>query len=332
MRWLSRLLGDPRTVNPSREDPRAAASAHAETVPAPPRASWAFEEGALIAPGRRVMRALGGGSRCEVFLVWDERVFSLLVAKILRPDQVQDEHARRDLAREADLLRRLAHPALVRGFGAVLEGPHPHVLMEHVEGPTLGTLVKRFGALALEQLLPLTLHVVAVLQYLAREGVVHLDVKPGNIVMSAPPRLIDLSIARPVERAARVRGLLGTDAYMAPEQCDPAARPGVIGPATDVWGLGATLHHAAAGRVPFPREPGAEKSADPALRFPQLFRDPDPLPSSLPASLSALVQRMLAREAADRPTPEEVATALEPLVVGAPDRPRWSRRRGLVGR
>jgi serine/threonine protein kinase len=314
-------------------DPAPASPAAGEApAPAPERASWGFEEGALIAPGRRVLKPLGGGNRCEVFLVWDERIFSLLVAKVLRPDQVEDEQARHDLEREAELLARLGHPTLVRGFGAALEGAHPHVLMEHVEGPTLGALVKRFGALALEQLLPLTLHVVAVLHYLAGEGVVHLDVKPGNIVMSAPPRLIDLSIARTVERAARLRGIMGTDAYMAPEQCDPSARPGQVGPATDVWGLGATLHHAAAGTVPFPREPGASRSADPAARFPQLARDPEPLPSHLPEALSALVRRMLAHEAADRPTPEEVAASLEPLVVGVPERPRWSRRRGFLPR
>jgi serine/threonine protein kinase len=320
----------PRFVRPGDGD-LGPASPPAQETSAPGRASWGFEEGALIAPGRRVLKALGGGNRCEVFLVWDERVFSLLVAKVLRPDQVGDEHARHELAHEAELLARLGHPTLVRGFGSVLEGPHPHVLMEHVEGPTLGSLVKRHGALALEQLLPLTLHVVAVLHYLAEEGVVHLDVKPGNIVMSTPPRLIDLSIAQTVERAARLRGIMGTDAYMAPEQCDPTARPGLIGPAADVWGLGASLHHAAAGRVPFPREPGARESDDPTVRFPQLVRDPDPLPTHLPGALSTLVLRMLAREPADRPTPDEVAAALEPLVVEVPDRPRWSRRRGLAG-
>jgi serine/threonine protein kinase len=321
-------------VKPGAGDSGAPASAPAREPPepSPDRPSWGFEEGALIAPGRRVLKPLGGGNRCEVFLVWDERIFSLLVAKVLRPDQVEDERARHDLAREAELLERLRHPTLVRGFGAVLDGPLPHVLMEHVEGPTLDTLVKRFGALALEQLLPLTLHVVAALRYLAVEGVVHLDVKPGNIVMSAPPRLIDLSIARTVERAARLRGIMGTDAYMAPEQCEPSSRPGVIGPATDVWGLGATLHHAAAGRVPFPRESGAGRSADPAVRFPQLARDPEPLPPRLPGALSGLVLRMLAREAADRPTPEDVAASLEPLVVEVPDHLRWSRRRGLVPR
>ena len=61
------------------------------------RASWEFEQGAEIAPGRTVLRDLGGGTRYEVFLVWDARMFSICVAKVLRPDHVDDERALRDL-------------------------------------------------------------------------------------------------------------------------------------------------------------------------------------------------------------------------------------------
>lgn len=218
------------------------------------RASWDFEPGTSIAEGRSVVRPLGGGSRYEVYLVWDERMFVLAVAKILRPDQTDDERARRELRREAELLAHLQHPVLVRGFGAVVDGPFPHILLEHLEGWTLRRLIKRECALPLEQSLPLALHVAASLHYLAASGVVHLDVKPSNIVMGVPPRLIDLSIARSLESAAGLRVPIGTDAYMAPEQCAPESQTwsGQIGPPADVWGLGATLYHAVTGRLPFP--------------------------------------------------------------------------------
>src|SRR5918998_4102711 len=130
-------------------------------------ASWEFEPGAEIAPGRSVLRSLGGGSRYEVFVVWDEKLFAPVAAKVLRPDQVEEERALRDLRREAELLERLAHPVLVRGFDAVLGGPYPHVLIEHLEGPTLRRLVKRGGPLPPEQLLPLIVHVAAALHYMA---------------------------------------------------------------------------------------------------------------------------------------------------------------------
>ena len=159
-------------------------------------ASWELAEGEAIAPDRIALKPLGGGNRYEVYLVWDERLYSLAVAKLLRPDQADDEKALRDLGEEAEVLRALAHPVLIRSFDAVLEGPRPHVLIEHLEGPSLRRLIKRGGALPLEQALPLALHVAGALQYMAQAGYVHLDVKPDNIVMGVPPRLIDLSIAR----------------------------------------------------------------------------------------------------------------------------------------
>jgi eukaryotic-like serine/threonine-protein kinase len=300
-----------------------AQDAQKEPKPEPPR--WNLEGGTPIGEGRWVLERLGGGSRYEVYLVWDDRLFALMVAKILRPDQTEDARALRELRREAEVLERLAHPVLVRGFGAVLDGPYPHVLLEHLEGPTLRRLIKRHGALPVEQLLPLTLHVAAVLHYLASESMVHLDVKPDNIVMGIPPRLIDLSIARSVESAARLRAAIGTDAYMAPEQCDPESWAGSIGPATDVWGLGATLYHAATGRLPFPRPSGARESEDPIVRFPQLVNEPAPLPKDVPALLGDLIQKMLAKNTAERPAACELASALEPLVAALPSRLTVSR-------
>ena len=290
------------------------------------KASWGFEEGALLSPGRSVLKAIGGGSRFEVFLVWDERLFALMVAKVLRPDQAEDERALRELKRESELLDRLAHPVIVRGFDAVLEGPHPHLLIEHLEGPTLRALLKRGGPLPLQQLLPLALHVAAAIHYLEQEEVVHLDVKPDNIVMGVPPRLIDMSVARTFERARRLSGTVGTDAYMSPEQCDTDSRPGQVGPPADVWGLGATLFHAVAGKVPFPRAKGARESGDLHVRFPQLAQDPGELPGNTPPALAELLLSALRKEPAERPSAAEFATGLEPLVAELPRKLTLGRR------
>jgi serine/threonine protein kinase len=291
------------------------------------RPTWGLEEGDAIAPGRTVLRRLGGGRRYEVFLVWDDHRLAVMVAKVLRPDQADDPHALRELGREAETLMRLGHPVVVRGFDAVVEGPFPHVLTEHLEGPTLQALLERHGPVGLEQLLPLGLHVASALHYIAAEGMVHLDVKPDNIVMGAPPRLIDFSVARGVEAAARVSRPVGTDSYMAPEQC-AAGKEGTpaIGPAADVFGLGATLHHALTGDRPFPRAPGARDACEPEVRFPQLVRGPSALPRRTPRALGELLVAMLAAEPAARPSAAEVAAALEPVVADLPRRLMLSRR------
>jgi eukaryotic-like serine/threonine-protein kinase len=282
----------------------------------PEESSWGLREGDEIAPGRSVVRDLGGGRRFEVMLVWDEHLFALTVAKVLRPRYAESERALRELAEEADALGRLRHPVIVRGFDAVLEGPYPHVLIEHLEGPSLRSLIRRHGALALEQALPLCAHVAAALHYMAGMGIVHLDVKPDNVIMGVPPRLIDLSIATRLEDLDAITSPVGTDAYMPPEQCDPSR--GGIGPASDVWGLGATLYHAVAGEVPFPREREARSSEDPHVRFPQLDGAPRPLAREVPPALRELIGATLSPAPRDRPAASEVALALEPLVAELP--------------
>jgi eukaryotic-like serine/threonine-protein kinase len=281
--------------------------------------SWAFEEGDEIAPGRVVLKTIGGGNRYEVCLVWDESLLALGVAKVLRPDQATEEKALRDLMREVEALESLAHPVLVRSFGAILDGPRPHVLIEHLEGPSLRRLIRRDGAIGLEQLLPLAVHVAGALQYMANSGYVHLDVKPDNIVMGVPPRLIDLSIARTLERAAKTDGPIGTDPYMPPEQCVGESRGTRIGPAADAWGLGATLFHAVSGEKPFPTGAGDE-------RFPQLEQDPRELSPQVPGALRALIAELLDRDPTRRPSCSEVVERLEPLVAELPRKISLTRR------
>jgi serine/threonine protein kinase len=279
-------------------------------------ASWSFAERDEIAPGRRAVRLLGGGRRYEAYLAWDENLRALVVVKVLRPDQVGDTGALAGLRSEAALLRRLAHPGLVRSFGGALEGPRPHLVLEFIEGPRLSTLSRRYG-LSLEQVLPLALNLAAVLHYLAQERVLHLDVKPRNVVMGGSPRLIDLSVALPLDRVGDLRRPVGTDAYMAPEQCDPD-RFGELGPPADVWGLGATVHEVLTGARSF--EPVAGE------RFPQLRRAPRPLPPEVSAELAAAVMACLEPRPADRPAAGELADVLEPL-AGALPPPRLGRFR-----
>jgi eukaryotic-like serine/threonine-protein kinase len=235
---------------------------------------------------------------------------------VVRPDQVGDEGALRGLRREYRLARSLDHPVLVRAFDLVEDGPRPHLVLEHLDGPRLSSLLRRHGPLPPQQLLPLGIEVASALHYLHREDVVHLDVKPSNIIMGAPPRLIDLSIARPVEAAARLDYTVGTDRYLAPEQADPP-HSGVPGPPADVFGLGATLFEAHAGYRPF-EDGSTDPGASPAERWPQLRLDPRPLPDTTPDELAKPLLACLEHDPANRPTAAELAEAFEPLMAALP--------------
>jgi eukaryotic-like serine/threonine-protein kinase len=291
-----------------------------------PARSWDLAEGDEIALGRSALTRLGGGHHYEAYLAFDERLHAIVVAKLVRPHLVDDPHTLAGLEAEAAMLDRLDHPVIVRAFDAVVDGPRPHLVLEHLEGPRLSTLIRRYGPLPPEQLIPLALQLCSAIHYLGEEGVVHLDLKPANTIMSGPPRLIDLSVALGLEGAARLDRPIGTDSYMAPEQCDPV-RLGPVGTPADVWGLGATLYRAATGERAFP---GAVKdSREPAERWPQLT-GPPPAPDPLPGQVAEPILACLRADPAERPRPAEVAESLEPVLRAQAKprlsglKPRWS--------
>jgi serine/threonine-protein kinase len=275
------------------------------------RDSWELRGGDEIAPGLTALQLLGGGTRYEAFLAFDDGLHHATVVKVLRPDRIEDEGAIRGLRAEADVLSSLNHPAIARLLRDGTEDERPHIVLELVEGPRLSTLIRRFGPLETEQAAPLAVEVASALHYLHGLGVVHLDVKPKNLIMGAPPRLIDLSIARSFRDAGSLKVPIGTDAYMAPEQCTPSR--GRVGPAADVWGLGVTLYESLVGEPAFPRG-SEEDGASAGKRFPQLTHRPAPMPSRVPPELAGAVDAALEVEPRDRPTAREMAEAVEPLL------------------
>jgi serine/threonine-protein kinase len=279
-------------------------------------ASWNLQHGDEIVTGLTAIKLLGGGAAYEAYLCFDDTLYAPVVVKVVRPDQVGDAVTLRGLERECDMLATLNHPVIVRGFRADLGGDRPHLVLESLDGPRLSSLLRQHGPLPLQQLLPLGLELASAVHYLGRRGVVHLDIKPSNIIMGAPARLIDLSVARSVEAAAELSRPIGTDLYMAPEQC-LAGRGRRPGPAADMWGIGATLFHALAGYQPFERGAGGPDAA-PEDRWPQLVDEPHLLPPTVPDDVAKPVLGCLEADPDARPTPAELAEAFEPAMAALP--------------
>ena len=277
--------------------------------------SWGFAEGDPITDDLTAIRLLGGGTSYEAYLAFDDLTYAPTVVKVVRPHRVDDSSTLRGLEREVEMLGSVNHPVVARGLRAVLDGERPHVVLEAIDGPRLSTLIRRYGPLTEQQYLPLGIEIASALHYFRRRGIVHLDIKPSNIIMGAPARLIDLSVARPVEDAEALTYAIGTDEYMAPEQCDPP-RSGKPSFAADVWGLGATLFHAIAGYRPFPE--GDAHSDDVRRRFPQLVDLAYSLPDKVPDDVAKVVLSTLEPDPADRPLPHEIAEGLQPALERAP--------------
>ncbi len=286
---------------------------------------WAFDEGTEIAPGRHTLSLLGSGSDYEAYLAWDSELYTTVVVKVLKPHLVNERRNLEHLRHEAQVLKRLSHPVIVRSFGAVTGGARPHLVLEHLEGPRLSSLIRKYGPLPIEQFLPLSLQICSALHYLETQKIVHLDVKPANIVMSASPRLIDFSIARSWKMAANLPRGVGTRKYMAPEQCLPGER-GPISASADVWGLGVTLYRAVSGEMPFP-ELAPKEERDPLLRYPQLSMEAAPLPDSVPERVAEPVMDCLRPDPAERPSAADLSDAYQQLVGMLPRARPLGRRR-----
>jgi serine/threonine protein kinase len=270
-------------------------------------------------PGYRVIEHLTRTRRLDTYEVWSEERACSCVAKALRPDRHDDERARAALIREGELLLELTHPHIVRGYELVTE-PEVVVVMETLSGETVARLIERNpDGLEAADLAWLGIHLTSALRYLHRRGLLHLDVKPSNVVAEAGrAKLIDLSIARP---PGRYGAGIGTWCNLSPEQ----ARGDELGAPADVWGLGTVLLEAATGEPAFDDDEswtdtsGTWGTADQEeAGFPQL-EQPAPSAASngrLPAELAAAIDACLEPDPADRPTLAELAARLEPFATG----------------
>ncbi|WP_036555899.1 serine/threonine-protein kinase [Nocardioides insulae] len=280
-----------------------------------PEDEWGFQAGAPITPELTAMRLLGGGSAYEAYLAFDEITYAPVVVKVVRPGQAGDATSLRGLRREVEALATINHPGVVRGLRHHLEGERPHVVLEEVDGPRLSSLIRRQGPLPPQQYVALAMDLASVLHYLRHVGWVHLDIKPSNVIMGAPARLIDLSVARPVEAARPLTYEIGTDAYMPPEQCVPGG-PQVPDFASDVWGLGATVYHAVTGYRPF--DEGDPDAEDRIRRYPQLVDPPYEFPDRTPPQIVDLLVSTLDADPAARPAPHQISELLAPVMEALP--------------
>lgn len=269
--------------------------------------SWGFQAGEEPAPGLSILAPLGG-SEYEVYLAQDETEGQVVV-KLVRPHMVEETYPLEGLRREANVLEALDHPAIVKLIRADLSSPRPHLVLNHSEGRSLAHLLSNVDPMPLTEAASIGRGIALAVDYLARRGFVHLDIKPHNVVVGKALRVIDFGIARSVGDAALLRSPTGTDAYMAPEQCHPADVP--VGPAADVWGLGATMHFVLTGRPPFPRLPGAPTGS--AGRWPQLTQA-FAAPPELTTKIRHLLESCLKADPARRPSAAEIADALGEVV------------------
>ncbi|MFJ9826515.1 PQQ-binding-like beta-propeller repeat protein [Streptomyces sp. NPDC101160] len=227
-----------------------------------------------------------------------------LAVKIVHATYASDPEFRARFRQEVTAARRVSGAFTAPVVDADPDAPRPWMATLYVPGPTLAEQVKRNGPLSPAELRRLTAGLAEALRDIHRAGVVHRDLKPGNVLLTdSGPKVIDFGISRPADSDLHTETgkLIGSPPFMAPEQFQ---RPRQVGPAADVFALGSVLVHAATGRGPF-------DSDSPYIVAYQVVHD-EPDLTGVPEELAPLVARCLAKEPAERPTPDEVMAALLP--------------------
>ena len=292
----------------------------------------------------RVVARIGKGGMGEVYLAEHQRIARTAAIKVIAPELAQKQEVLNRFFVEARATSLIRHPGIVEVFDCDL---HPngsaYIVMEHLEGETLADRLKRERRLAWRPACAIAREVAEAMAAAHQQGIAHRDLKPENVFLLAGPRpagggsvkVLDFGVAKLLARQALgprltyTGALLGTPAYMSPEQC--AGRTDVDH-RVDVYALGCMLFEVLTGTLPFGQEHARE------VMLGHMFRAPPPLEAQgpdgdIPPWLVALVTRMMAKGPEDRPgSMTEVARALprdssDPPPAPQPEAPAPSRQR-----
>jgi serine/threonine protein kinase len=254
----------------------------------------------------RLIEEIGEGGMGVVHLALDPRGRAVAI-KVLRTHIAHDDDARRRLGREVDTLSRIRDDRVASVIDADIMGPRPYIVTRYVPGTALDETVEEHGPLAPHELLRLARGVAEAIRAIHACGVVHRDIKPGNVLLEdGEPVLIDFGIAHLQDDVRHTVGglVMGTPGYLSPELVEGAA----ITDATDWWGWAATITFAASGRPPFGRA-----RMDAVLTR---VRSGDVDLDGVDPLLVPLLRAALSPDPTRRPHADDVIAALERYAVG----------------
>src|SRR5437870_1730340 len=273
--------------------------------------------GALVA-GFRVESFLGEGAMGTVYLAEETRTGRRVALKLLAPELARDERFRRRFLRETELAASLEHPHVVPIIASGEEDGTLYLAMVYVEGADLRKVLRRDGRLEPKRALDLIAQVAKALEMAHKAGLVHRDVKPGNILVAEGPEgehayVCDFGLARHLSSVSSLtsdRGFVGTIDYVPPEQIEGET----VDRRADVYSLGCVLYECLAGARPFDRD------SELSVLFAHL-NDPPPrltdLQPDLPAAFDTVFATALAKSPGDRyATCGELAAAARAAMRG----------------
>lgn len=255
-------------------------------------------DNALLSNRYQLLEPLGTGGMAQVFRARDLMLERFVAVKVLRTDYSADTEFQARFRQEARAAANLSHPNIVTVHDFGFDQGYLYLIMEHVPGTNLKTMIENLGKLNPDDALPLIVQACAGLGYAHRAGLVHCDVKPHNLLVAPDQRLkvTDFGIARAIASIhpdEQTDVVWGSPLYFSPEQAAGQAPS----PASDVYSLGVVMYELMTGRPPFVAKT-AEKMA-------QLHREADPVPPSqynpaINAELEQIILKVLSKQPSAR--------------------------------
>ena len=253
--------------------------------------------------GYHLTRLVGRGGMAVVFEAQDVSLGKVVAIKVLRQEFSSSESYLARFHREARIAAKLTHPNAVQVFRAGESDDINYLVMEFVKGETLSSILRRRGRIPEREALDIILQVTGALEEAAGMGIVHRDIKPGNIMISKwnVPKLADFGIAKefgdirdPRIQRSLTMGVVGTPAYMSPEQARGMRH---LDSRSDIYSLGTTLYHMVVGDLPFHADTPQETMA---LVLSEAPRPPRAAYPSLSEATAAVICKMMAKEPENR--------------------------------
>ena len=287
--------------------------------------------GTLVASRYRLERKLGSGGMADVWLAEDQELGRHVAVKILHERYANDEQFVERFRREATHAAGLSHPNIVSIFDRGVADGSYYIVMEYIEGRTLKELIVTRGPCPLPVAISYTRQILAALRYAHKNGIIHRDIKPHNVIVDREGRVkvADFGIARAgASEMTEAGSIVGTAQYLSPEQ----ARGAPVDESSDLYSTGIVLYELLTGTVPFTGETPVEIAMKHLSQTPET---PSALRKDIPHDLDLVVLRALAKEPAERyrtaaeldrdlelvargdPVGEETATAATMVLAGA---------------